>query len=296
MKTRIVISASRRTDIPAFYMDWFMAGIERGFFTVKNPFNRTSYTVSAAVQDVHTIVFWSKDFGRFTDKDFGRILQKKGYNLFFNFTLNSDSDLLEPNIRPVEHRIDQAGELCRRFGSETLQWRFDPICFYRTNGKTENNLDDFEYIAQNLAKMGVGWCVTSFADIYTKMRRRTAADKNFEWIDPPMEKKIRVITRMQQVLEKLGMNLYTCCEKQVIEALPPDSGIEPSACIPNRYLAELFGGGLSFQRDSGQRKEMGCGCMTSKDIGGYADQPCFHNCLYCYANPKAKTVNENHEP
>ncbi|MCF8026473.1 MAG: DUF1848 domain-containing protein [Desulfobacteraceae bacterium] len=288
MKKQIVISASRRTDIPAFYMDWFMAGIKRGHFIVENPFNRKSFLVPAGPEDVHTIVFWSKDFGPFLAGDFGKRLQQAGYHLFFNFTVNSGDDVLEPNIPPLARRLEQAAALCRQYGPQTLQWRFDPICFYRTPQGNQNNLDDFARIAENLAEMGVGWCVTSFADIYAKMRRRTAAMAGFEWIDPPVAKKISILQRMQQVLEKLGMNLYTCCEKQVLEALPRDAKIYPGTCIPNRYLAELFGGELSFQQDAGQRKQLGCGCMTARDIGGYADQPCYHNCLYCYANPKPK--------
>ncbi|MCF8111850.1 MAG: DUF1848 domain-containing protein [Desulfobacteraceae bacterium] len=287
MKTRIVISASRRTDIPAFYMGSFMEGIKRGFFTVKNPFSNSFHTVFATPEKVHTIVFWSKDFGRFIDKGFARSLQEAGYNLFFNFTINSESSLLEPNIPPLLQRLEQAEKLCSRFGPKTLQWRFDPVCFYRENGTVKHNLSDFKHIAESMSLLGVRRCVTSFADIYSKMKQRTARMKDFEWIDPPMEKKIRIIIKMQQTLEKFGINLYTCCEKDLIRALGSGSKIEPSACIPNRYLAELFGGKISFQKDPGQRKEKGCGCMVSKDIGGYSDQPCFHNCLYCYANPRA---------
>lgn len=268
-------------------MDSFMEGIKRGYFIVKNPFTNSLHTVYAAPQDVHTIVFWSKDFRHFLSKGYDRSLKQAGYNLFFNFTINSESRLLEPNIPPLLHRIEQAEKLCSRFGPQTLQWRFDPVCFYREKGTIKNNLRDFEYIAESLSSLGVSRCVTSFADIYSKMKKRTAHMKDFEWIDPSMEEKIRIVTGMQQSLEKLGINLYTCCEKNLIQALGPDSKIEPSACIPNRYLAELFGEEISFQKDTGQRRQMGCGCMVSKDIGGYSDQPCFHNCLYCYANPRA---------
>ncbi len=288
MKKRIVISASRRTDIPAFYMNSFMAGIERGYFTVENPFNRTSSTVPATPNDVHTIVFWSKDLGRLISGGHDRALARAGYNLFFNFTINSGSNLLEPNIAPLCQRIDQAAEICSRFGPRVLQWRFDPICFYRQNGAVKNNLHDFQYIAEKMAEMGVKCCITSFADIYAKMRKRTAGIKDFEWMDPPVGEKLRILASMQQAIEKLGMNFYTCCEKEVIEALGPNSRIRPSQCIPNRYLADLFGGDISFQRDAGQRRQKGCECMSSKDIGRYSDQPCFHNCLYCYANPSAK--------
>lgn len=264
-----------------------MEGIKRGFFTVKNPFSNSFHTVPAAPQEVHTIVFWSKDFGRFLGRGYDRTLQNAGYNLFFNFTVNSESSLLEPNIPPLLKRLEQAEKLCSRFGPQTLQWRFDPVCFYRKNGTVKHNLDDFKYIAESLSSLGIGRCVTSFADVYPKMKKRTAHMKSFQWIDPPIEEKIRTILNMQQMLEKLGIDLYTCCEKDLIHALGPESKIEPSACIPNRYLAELFGEGISFQKDQGQRRQFGCGCMVSKDVGGYSDQPCFHNCLYCYANPKA---------
>ncbi|MFP4158651.1 MAG: DUF1848 family protein [Desulfobacterales bacterium] len=285
MKTRTVISASRRTDIPAFYMDWFMAGIEHGGFTVRNPFNGTDAKVDVSPDQVHTIVFWSKDFGRFINRSFGRDLARAGYNLFFNFTINSESRVLEPDIAPLEKRLEQAGELCSVFGPQTLQWRFDPICFYRENGVVKNNLDDFRYIAEKMSVAGVRRCVTSFADIYAKMRRRTAGMEDFQWVDPPVAKKVRILRRMERVVEKLGMNLYLCCENEVLQALGRDCKITGSSCIPNRYLEEIFGGKVSFQKDAGQRKQKGCGCMTSKDIGGYAQQPCYHSCLYCYANP-----------
>ena len=82
-QTQIVISASRRTDIPAFYLKWFMAQVERGYFEVINPYIRQITIVLAAPQEVHTIVFWSKNFGPFLKKRIGEQLQKRGYNLFF---------------------------------------------------------------------------------------------------------------------------------------------------------------------------------------------------------------------
>jgi hypothetical protein len=286
MKTRIVVSASRRTDIPAFYMDWFMAGVEKGVFEVKNPFNQAVYTVFAAAEDVHTIALWSKDFTRFLDGGYGEKLQQWGFHLFFNFTLNSESRLLEPRIPSLDARLEQAGQLCRQFGAKSVQWRFDPICFYRTpEHGSGHNLGDFETIARRLSVLGVKRCVTSFMDFYPKLRRRPKPVAGFEWIDPPLEKKVRVLGRMQQVLEKLGIRLYACCEQQVLEAMAVDAKILPGACIDSRLLVSLFGGRLSFQKDTGQRRGKGCGCTTSRDIGGYADQPCFHNCLYCYANP-----------
>ena len=93
---KIILSASRRTDIPAFYMPWFMAGIEQGRFGVVNPYNQKISNVPAGVDQVHTIVFWSKDFGPFLKGGYGEDLAARGYHLFFNFTVNTADRLLEP--------------------------------------------------------------------------------------------------------------------------------------------------------------------------------------------------------
>jgi hypothetical protein len=275
-------------------MDWFMAGIARGSFDVKNPYNRLFYRVPASVEDVHTIVFWSKNFSSFLQGNYGDKLLTMGYNLFFNFTLNSANHLIEPCIPSTGERLEQVEKLCSRFGPRTVQWRFDPICFYQTGtGKDENNLGEFEAIARFLAQRGVSRCVTSFMDFYAKIGRRPLPVPDFKWVEPPLEKKIEVISHMGKVLKDLGINFYLCCEKQVYDSLCPDVGVLPGQCIPNRYLVEIFGGRLSFQKDAGQRRQKGCGCMASKDIGGYDDQPCFHNCLYCYANPSYRKAYES---
>ena len=104
---KIVVSASRRTDIPAFYMKWFMVQIEKGRFDVPNPFNQRVFSICVRPDVVHTIVFWSKNFGPFIEGRYADRLEKIGYPLFFNFTINSGSSLLEPNILPLEKRLDQ---------------------------------------------------------------------------------------------------------------------------------------------------------------------------------------------
>ena len=105
---QIVISASRRTDIPAFYMPWFMEQISKGEFEVVNPFNQRVSVVPAAPNEGHTIVFWSKNFGPFLHEDFDRRLQDSGYHLFFNFTINSVLPALEPNVPPLGERLERA--------------------------------------------------------------------------------------------------------------------------------------------------------------------------------------------
>ncbi|RJP36621.1 MAG: DUF1848 domain-containing protein [Desulfobacteraceae bacterium] len=286
MTPRIVISASRRTDIPAFYMDWFMDRIEIGRFEIVNPFNGKTTVVEATPETVHTIVFWSKNFDPFLRSGYGQILAKKGFHLFFNFTVNSTSPILEPRLTPLAERLEQAAALCDAFGPGTVQWRFDPICFYTAgDGSIHNNLANFDAIADRMETLSVKRCITSFMDHYAKIRKRTAAIPGFNFIDPSLEKKIEILSHLKATSQKRGMTLFACCEKTVLEALPAGMDIAPAACIPNRYLVDLFGGHLSFQRDHGQRTGRGCGCMVSRDIGRYQDQPCFHDCLFCYANP-----------
>ena len=285
MDKKIVISASRRTDIPAFYMDWFIKRIKIGYFETTNPYNMVVRKISAAPSKVHTIIFWSKNFSVFLREKFGDKLKKLGYKLFFNFTLNSESKILEPNIPPLEERINQLKEICLRFGSETVVWRFDPICFYKIeNNKIKNNLNKFAYIAEHAYKSKVKRCVTSFLDIYLKVKRRAEALQNFSFVEIPLEKKKEILIRMEKYLFLKNISLFTRCEKDVLNVISEFSRVKKNACVNADLLSDLYGKDLSFKKDAGQRVKAGCGCSISYDIGSYSMHPCFNNCLYCYAN------------
>ena len=287
-KGKIVLSASRRTDIPAFYMDWFEAGIRRGFFEVQNPFNQQVQTIPAAAGDVHSIVFWSKNYGPFLSRGFGEHLEKLGYHLFFHFTVNSRSSLLEPRVAPLSQRLSQMGALAQRFSAPAITWRFDPVCHYTQQGVAKNNLDDFESIADAAAACGISRCVTSFVDLYRKVAQRSQRVPGFAFDPLSPEKQAEILCRMEAVLAPRNITLFTCCEKQTLALVPASSEIFPSACIDHGLLEKLFGPGLSRARDLGQRASAGCGCMQSKDVGSYAAHPCFHDCLFCYARPLGK--------
>ncbi len=283
---KIIISASRRTDIPAFYMPWFMGQVRRGTFEVTNPFNQRVSFVPATPDKVDTIVFWSKNFGPFLDKSYGEQLRKQGFHLFFNFTINSDCTNLEPNVPPLKKRLEQLEHLCQRFGPKTINWRFDPLCFFKTGvGRLQDNLHGFPDIAEKVAEFGIVRCITSFMDHYPKIRRRLSNRPGFAFIDPPLEKKIEILGAMEKMLAAGSIHLSVCCEKDLLEALPRSSLISGSSCIPGDFIQKLFGGRLSLKKDSGQRVKAGCGCTLSTDIGSYRLQPCYHNCLFCYANP-----------
>jgi hypothetical protein len=233
---------------------------------------------------VHSIVFWSKDYGRFLAKGTGEDLQQRGYHLFFHYTLNSPNPLLEPNLPALESRLEQLEELSRRFGPRRVQWRFDPVCFYRTpTGGIENNLADFARIAKFAGKCGIQHCITSMLDLYPKVLRRR---QSLQFIDPPRDEKLAVLQWQARILQDRGMRLLTCCEKDLCEGLPSTAGIAPGACIPGALLVELAGeDGISHRKDMGQRQRQGCGCSVSVDVGDYRSHPCGHSCRYCYANP-----------
>ena len=288
MALKIVLSASRRTDIPAFYMDWFMDRIDRGFFETVNPYNQKKTIIPATPDHVHTIVFWSKNFGPFMDGGYGHRLRDKGYHLFFNFTVNSVSPALEPNLPALDLRMSQAATLCETFGPAAVSWRFDPVCFYtRPDGSVGDNLHDFPKIAEFMASIGILRCITSFMDQYPKILRRPKPYPEFAFIEPDMDRKVAVLSKMVEILAPFPIKLHTCCEREVLAARMPNSGVTFSACISGQILVGLFGGDLSFQQDTGQRTKQGCGCTISTDIGIYSEHPCYHNCLFCYANPSA---------
>lgn len=285
-----VLSASRRTDIPAFYMDEFMEHLRKGAFESVNPYNGRRSMIPAAPETIHTIVFWSKNFGPFLQGRYGERLLKRGFHLFFNFTVNSASKLLEPKVPPLAERLQQMETLAERFGPQTVQWRFDPVCWLiPDHDGIQDNLADLEEIADQASRSGIDRCITSFMDPYPKIakriRTRGGALQGFTFIDPPLEQKTAVLMQMERVLRRRGIRLSTCCEKEVLEALPDGAGVESAACISNDRLMALFGGRLPIRRDSGQRVKHGCGCQVSVDVGSYRRHPCFHGCRFCYANP-----------
>ena len=288
-----ILSASRRTDIPAFYMDWFMDGINQGFINVKNPYNKIVKRVDLSPKAVHSIVFWSKNYDAFIKKHAGEELEQRGFHIYFNFTINSESAVLEPNLPSLKKRLKQLETLASVFGPEKISWRFDPICFYDIGKKGRgnmNNLSDFPMIADVAATLGINKCVSSFFDDYQKIQRRIRRLNQTQpaavfFTTPAMGKKTEVIHRMARHLKSKRITLYLCCEKEVFSNLDADAAVLENACIDGRLLKSLFGGNPVTQRDYGQRSTLGCRCTKSIDIGSYDTQPCFHNCLFCYANP-----------
>ena len=179
MKT--VISASRRTDMPAHYLDRLIACIRQGFAEVPNPYSGKPYRIGLDEDDVHTIVLWSKNFGPFLKG--GHALNP--YSLYFLFTIN-DMPGLESGVPPLSERFDQLDELAARYGPERIGWRFDPVVF--RNGRPVMGIDTFERLADRAAKAGVSRVITSFLDMYGKVKKRNET-LNLCLADPPDDMK-----------------------------------------------------------------------------------------------------------
>ena len=252
--------------------------------------------VDVCPETTHSIVFWSKNYGPFLDLDAHRILVDMGFHLFFNFTINSRSPVLEPGLPELNKRIAQAGILADRFGPHAVAWRFDPICYYtHGTGCGANNLSDFLYIADAMADMGIAVCVTSFYDAYRKVGTRTlhmarSGGPVISFTDPDPAEKKQLICRMADQLAKRQIRMCLCCEKKLFDQVKSGcTNIFENACINGPLLAKLYGGTPEIRRDYGQRAKKGCRCTRAIDIGSYQDQPCHHNCLFCYANTQMDT-------
>ncbi|MFC1650925.1 DUF1848 family protein [Candidatus Latescibacterota bacterium] len=277
-----VISASRRTDMPAHYLDRLTGFIKQGFADVRNPYSGKTSTVSLRPEDVHTIVLWSKNFGNFLEKSLFPNVSNifKDFNLYFLFTIN-DMPYLETGIPSLEDRLDQLNELAERFGPERIAWRYDPVIF-NSNGPV-SGAETFRRIGERIADSGVSRTIFSFLDIYGKIKKRDKELK-LNLIDPPVENKIEYSSRIAGISRELGLTLESCCDD-----IGDVGGITASSCINGNLLSALAGVPARLRKDSGQRKS--CTCTVSRDIGSYSEMPCPGGCMYCYANP----VFETHE-
>ncbi len=278
-----IISCSRRTDIPAFLMDWVYDKIQVGYVDVVNPFNRKQVSrISLKNKDVKCWVWWSKNFGDWItmyEKHPQVLKSYKGH--YFQFTINSPSEL-EQNLKvSLEERFSQLDWLINEFGSSAISYRFDPIILYKTQDekRIRSNLDKFEYIIEKISSLGLKEMIFSFATIYSKVNNRMQK-RGYIPVDPPLNKKREILNSLLVICNEYNMQMVACCQPDLIDT----SGIKQAHCIDANKIERLIGEKIKKIKDTGQRK--GCGCFKSKDIGGYSGIfRCRHNCAYCYASP-----------
>ena len=278
-----IISCSRRTDIPAFLMDWVIERIKVGYVDVVNPFNRKQISrVSLDPKIVKCFVWWSKNFGEWIKEYIKNKNLFKSYQAHsFQFTINSPSEL-EKNLKvSLGDRFKQLKWLINEFGLSAISYRYDPIIFYRNKGsdRIKNNLDKFKFIVENVAKLGIKEIIFSFATIYPKVENRMNA-RGYIPIDPNLSKKQEILNGLIKITSEYNILMKACCQPDLLKY----NGIEQAHCIDAYKIEQLINEKIPKIIDTGQRKN--CGCFKSKDIGGYTGIfRCKHNCDYCYASP-----------
>lgn len=320
--TPVIVSASRATDIPAFYAEWFFKRLEKGYCVWRNPFSGKDSYVSFA--NTRFVVFWSKNPKPLLP--YLHILNDKGINCYVQFTLNDYvAEGLEPGVPPLQERIDTFKSLSERLGKTGVIWRFDPLILTDKIGIDEL-LGKIAAMAEQL-KDYTDKLVFSFADIstYAKVKRNLDAYGVHyrEWLESDM---IEFASRLSFINKERGWNLRlaTCGERIDLS----EFGIEHNRCIDDDQIVRIawrdselmshLGMEISEAQKSlfgeetmpedairisdclyamrsrsnkagGQRKF--CGCIESKDIGQY--NTCAHRCLYCYANTSPSQAAAN---
>ena len=268
----MIVSASYRTDIPAFFADWFRARLADGACEVKNPYGGRPYRVALRGDGVDGYVFWTRNAAPFdTALEDVRAL---GLPFVIQFTLTGYPRALDAHtIRPAA-ACGQIRGLAQRYGTRAVVWRYDPVVFSSLT-PPDWHLETFAELARDLAG-SVDECVVSFAHIYKKTRKRleiASHTHNFTWQDPDWPEKQQLLAHLSDISAENGIRLTVCSQKEALI-----DGIEGAKCIDATRLSDVAGFDISA-RTKGNRD--GCLCAESRDIGAY--DTCAHGCVYCYA-------------
>lgn len=276
----MIISASRRTDIPTYYSEWFMNRIREGYALARNPMNAHQVSrISLSPEVVDGIVFWTKNPAPMLDK----LPQLKDFMYYFQFTLNAYEQDVEAGV-PLKHKyiVPTFQRLSEMIGPERVVWRYDPI-LVSDKYTFDYHVKYFELLAKKLASY-TQKCTISFLDMYVKTERNVAGLNIQPWT---LELQDAMAKSLAEIAHSYGLELETCAEGIELEKY----GIKHAHCIDGELFAKLLGCPLKVGKDKNQRKE--CGCVDSVDIGAY--NTCRNGCRYCYANFNAKMVQNNQQ-
>lgn len=287
----LIISASRATDIPAFYADWFFRRLDKVYVRWRNPFSGQDSYVSFG--NTRFIVFWSKNPAPLLP--YLPLLKERGIGCYIQFTLNDyEAEGLEPNVPTLTQRTDTFRRLVDALGIGAVVWRFDPLIL-TDKINIETLLDKIAHIGNVLAGY-TEKLVFSFADIesYKKVSRnlRQSGINYREWDEESMHEFASRLSALNR--NKWEFRLATCAERIDLS----EYGIEHNRCIDPELISRLAPDDVILQNflynaktDTGQRKA--CGCILSKDVGAY--NTCPHGCLYCYANTSSASALSNYK-
>ncbi|HCD09198.1 MAG TPA: hypothetical protein DEQ01_02295 [Thermoanaerobacter sp.] len=273
----MIISASRRADIPAFYSEWFFKRMEEGYVLVRNPFNfRQVSKVFLNKETVDGIIFWTKN----PEKMIPKLHLIEDYAYYFLFTLNPYDKRIERNVPEKSHIIEVFKKLSSKIGKERVIWRYDPIIL-TPEFDIEYHVKSFKEIMSELYGY-TSKCIISFVTLYPKVYKTLEKIGAYEI---NKEQKLEIAYRFYEIAKEHSIKLETCAEELDLSPY----GIEHARCIDKTLIEELSGKKLNIGKDKNQRKF--CGCDESIDIGAY--DTCLHGCIYCYANSSISTIKRN---
>lgn len=274
----MILSVSRRTDIPAFYSKWFMNRVREGYVMVRNPMSYHAISkISLSPELIDCIVFWTKNAEPLI-KYLSELDTK--YMYYFQYTLNAYLKDIEPNLPKLQEKIEIFKKLSSHVGKDRVIWRYDPIILTEKYD-VDWHIRAFTYICNEL-KDYTNVCVFSFVDMYDKICTNMKAINAM----PIDKEKMEIIAdSFSKIAKENGIVLKTCCEEIDLEKYD----IEHSCCIDPILMARLLNCTLKTKKDPNQRGV--CGCVESIDIGQY--NTCKHGCKYCYANYSIQSVTNN---
>lgn len=280
----MIISASRRTDIPAYYSDRFFNRLREGYVLVRNPMNPHQVSkVILSPETVDGIVFWTKNPLPMLE----RLPELEPYPFYFQFTLNAYGKDAEPGLPSKNDVLIPAfRQLSEAVGRQRVVWRYDPV-FLSEKYTMEYHIRYFRSLAARLGDY-TEKCTVSFIDLYTKTVRNA---RPLQIQPETSEQQFALMERFAETAKTYGLQLDTCAEPADFSSL----GVGHAHCIDRERLERIGGYRLSAEKDTNQRPA--CGCAASIDIGAY--NTCPNGCLYCYANYSAGAVLRNaavHDP
>lgn len=271
----MILNTGSRTDIPAYYSDWFYNRIEAGYVLVRNPYYPTQitrYRLSPDVIDV--MVFCTKNPQPMLD----RLSLLSAFDTFWFVTITPYGAEIEPLVPPKEQVIASFRQLSAAVGSNRISWRYDPV-FITDTYSVACHIEQFHQMAEALSGYTTQ-CVVSFIDLYEKTKR------NFRGIRSVTSREQEVlIEAFSQIAKENGLQIHLCCENKSLVR----ENVDADGCMSKAVFEKALGCRLDVPKKKAARSE--CPCLLGADIGAY--NTCGHGCLYCYANYDKETVAKN---
>ncbi len=275
----MILSASRRTDIPAYYSEWFINRLKAGYVLTRNPMNHAQVSrILLSPERINCIVFWTKDPVNMLEKL--SMLDRMGYRYYFQFTLTPYGREIERNLREKQDIIDTFKRLSEMIGKDRVLWRYDPVIINRSL-----TLSYHEEMFSQLCRQLQGYtdiCTISFVDIYYKISKAAVSDFITEITEEQMQ---QIAASFAATAGNYTIEVRACSETVDLSAF----GIMPASCIDRETIERICGYPIKEKKDKSQRS--GCGCLQSVDIGVY--NTCRNGCIYCYANHSDSSIQNN---